>query len=166
LFFRGLFIIMAGPDDKFFLHVTPVEKSINIERHPFCGFTLDQLRPWVGDRSGHCHVELTRRYFRNPAFVIAGDDNFANKGWPVTTIINERWFRGALVVLAERNRDPAGQPFLGETFLDGLTAEECKEASPYIALPPGAPRPKFPYPPRPSTHLRPLDDSLGKPGTR
>jgi hypothetical protein len=77
------------------------------------------------------------------------DDNFANKGWPVTTIINERWFRGALVVLAERNRDPAGRPFLGETFFDGLTADECKEVSPDIAFPPDAPRPKFPYPPRP-----------------
>ena len=87
-------------------------------------------------------------------FVIAGDDNFANKGWPVTTIINERWFRGALVILAERNRDPLGRPFLGETFLDGLTADECKEVSSSIALPPGAPRPKIPYPPRPSKKRR------------
>jgi hypothetical protein len=113
----------------------------------------------VGDCSGHCHVEVPRRYFRNPVFVIAGDDNFANKGWPVTTIINERWFRGALVVLAERNRDPAGRPFLGEAFLDGLTAEECKEVSPYIAFPPGAPRPKIPYPPRPSKKRRDRDAS-------
>jgi hypothetical protein len=36
---------MAGLDDKFFLHVTPVEKNINIERYPFSGFTLDQLQP-------------------------------------------------------------------------------------------------------------------------
>ena len=145
---------MAAPADKFFLHVTPVEKSISIERCPFSGLTSEQLRFLVGDRSGHCTVEITRRYFRNPVFVIAGDDNFANKGWPVTTIINERWFRGALVVLAERSRDPASPPLLGETFLDGLTAEECKEVSPYIALPPGAPRPKFPYPPRPAKKRR------------
>lgn len=148
---------MTGSPDKFFLHVTPVEKNISIERCAFSAAVLDQLPLLVGDRSGHCHVEVTRRYFRNPVFVIAGDDNFANKGWPVTTIINERWFRGALAVLAERNRDPSGWPFLGETFLDGLTAEECKEASPYIALPPGAPRPKFPYPPRPSKKRRDRD---------
>ena len=104
---------MADPPDKFFLHVTPIEKSISIERCAFSAAVLDQLALLVGDRSGHCHVEVTRRYFRNPVFIIAGDDNFANKGWPVTTIINERWFRGALVVLAERNRDPAGRPFLG-----------------------------------------------------
>jgi len=33
----------------------------------------------IGDSSGHCHVEVTRRYFRNQVFVIAGDDNFANR---------------------------------------------------------------------------------------
>jgi hypothetical protein len=148
---------MAGSADKFFLHVTAVPKSIRVERRPFSGLTLDQLRLLVGDQLGDCHVEVTRRYFRNPLFVIAGDDNFANKGWPVTTIIHERWFRGALVILTERNRDPAGRPFLGETFLDGLTAEECKEVSPYIAFPPGAPRPKFPYPPRPAKKRRDRD---------
>ena len=79
-FSHGLFIIMAGPADNFFLHVTPVEKSISIERRTFSATVLDQLPLLVGDRSGHCHVEVTRRYFRNPVFVIAGDDNFANKG--------------------------------------------------------------------------------------
>ena len=113
---------MTGPPDKFFLHVTPIEKSISIERRPFSAAVLDQLPSLVGNQSGHCQVEITRRYLRDLIFVIASDDNFAHKGWPVTTIINERWFRGALVVLAERNRDPAGRPFLGETYLDGLTA--------------------------------------------
>ena len=77
-------------------------------------------------------------------FVIAGDDNFANKGWPVCAVINDRWFRGALVIalrrsLAERTVDPAGPPLQGETFLDGLTADECKEASSFIGARPGTP---------------------------
>jgi hypothetical protein len=135
-------------EDKFYLHVTAVPQSLGIERLPFSNLTLDHLPPLVGDRSGTCTVELTRLYFPNPLFVIAGDDNFTNKDWPVTTVINDRWFRGALVVLAERTVDPAGPPLWGETFLDGLTEAECKEASPYIKLPPGAPRPKWPFPRR------------------
>jgi len=142
LFFRGLFIVMAGSDDKFFLHITAVPQSIGIERRPFSAAVLDQLPLLVGDRSGKCDVEITRRYFRNqPLFVIAADDNFANKGWPVCAIINDRWFRGALVVLAERNRDPAGPPLQGDTFLDGLTAEECDEASRWIG---GSPKRRWP----------------------
>jgi hypothetical protein len=125
-----------------------------IEHHPFSGLTLDQLRPWVGDRSGRCLVGLTRGYFLNPLFIVAGDDDFGSKSWPVATIINDRWFRGALVVLAERSRDPAGWSLHGETFLDGLTADECKEVLPFIELSPGAPRPSFPYPPRPSKKRR------------
>ena len=144
---------MAGSADKFFLHVTAVPKSIGIERRPFSAAILDQLPSLVGDQCGHCQVEITRRYFRGLIFVIAADDNFAHKGWPVTSVINDRWFRGALVVLAERNRDPAGRPFIGETFLDGLTADECKDASPYLGFPPGG-GPKFPYPPRPSKKRR------------
>jgi len=133
---------MAGSDDKFFLHVTPIEKSLHVERVSFSAAVLDQLPGLVGDRSGHCHVEITRRYFRNqPFFVIAADDNFANKGWPVCAIINDRWFRGALVVLAERTVDPAGPPLQGDTFLDGLTAEECDEASRWIG---GAPKRRWP----------------------
>jgi hypothetical protein len=147
-FSRGLLFVMDTSVDKFFLHITAVPKSIKIERRPFSTLTIDELRPLIGDQSGHCHVEITRRYFRNPVFVIAADDNFNSKGWPVTTVINERWFRGALVVLAERNRDPADRPFIGETFLDGLTEDECKEVSPYIGLPPDAPRPKLPFYPR------------------
>ena len=142
-FFRGLFVVMAAPADKFFLHVTPVEKSLHIERVSFSATVLDQFPVLVGDRSGQCDVEITRRYFRNqPLFVIAADDNFANKGWPVTAVINDRWFRGALVVLAERTVDPAGPPLQGDTFLDGLTADECKEASSFIGAPPGTPWPK------------------------
>jgi hypothetical protein len=58
--------------------------------------------------------------------------------WPVTAVINARWFRGALVVLAERFRDPAGPPLQGDTFLDGLTADECDdEATRWISGPPG-----------------------------
>ena len=61
---------MAAPADKFFLHVTPVEKSLSIERVSFSPAVLDQLPVLVGDRSGQCHVEITRRYFRNhPLFV-------------------------------------------------------------------------------------------------
>jgi hypothetical protein len=120
LFFRGLFIVMAVTADKFFLHVTPVEKSLHVERRPFFPAVLDQLRPLVGDRSGQC-----------------ADDNFANKGWPVCAVINDRWFRGAFVVLAERSRDPAGPPLQGDTFLDGLTADECDEATRWISGPPG-----------------------------
>lgn len=44
---------------------------------------------------------------------------------------------GALVVLVERNRDPAGRPFIGEAFLDGLTAEACDDATRKIGGPPG-----------------------------
>ena len=139
---------MAVTKDKFYLHVTQVDKSISIERLPFSAVVLDQLPVLVGDRSGHCIVEMTRLYFPNPVFVIANDDNFGSKDWPVTTVINDRWFRGALVVLAERTVDPAGPPLQGETFLDGLTEAECKEASPYLKLPPGAPRPKWPFPRR------------------
>ena len=136
-FFRGLLIIMAGSADKFFLHVTAVPKSIGIERRPFSVAVLDQLPSLVGDQSGHAQVEITRRYFRNLPFVIAADDNFSTKDWPVTSVINDRWFRGALVVLIERNRDPAGRPFIGDTFLDGLTAEECDDATRRIGGPPG-----------------------------
>jgi len=148
-----LIFVMPAPADKFYLHVTPVEKSLNIVLCPFSPAVLDHLAVLVGDCSGQCDVEITRRYFRDLSFVIAADDNFGNKGWPVTSVINDRWFRGALVVLIERNRDPAGRPFIGETFLDGLTAEECKMASPYLGFPPGG-GPKFPYPPRPSKKPR------------
>jgi len=137
-FFRGLFVVMAVTADKFFLHVIPVEKSLHVERVSFSAAVLDQLPVLVGDRSGQCDVEITRRYFRNqPLFVIAADDNFADKGWPVCAVINNRWFRGALVVLAERNRDPADPPLQGDTFLDGLTADECDEATRWIGGPPG-----------------------------
>lgn len=144
-----LIFVMPAPADKFYLHVTPVEKSLNIVRCPFSPVVLDQLAVLVGDRSGQCDVEITRRYFHNyPLFVIAADDNFANKGWPVCAIINDRWFRGALVVLAERTIDPAGAPLQGETFFDGLTAEECREASRWIGAAPGVPRPSWPWPRR------------------
>ncbi len=46
-----------------------------------------------------------------------------------------RWFRGALVVLAERSRDLAAP--LGDSFIDGLTPDECDEASRWISGPPG-----------------------------
>ena len=139
-----LIFVMPAPADKFFVHVTPVEKSLHIERVSFFPAVLDQLPVLVGDRSGSCTVEMTRRYFRDrPLFVIAADDNFANKDWPVSAVINDRWFRGALVVLAERSRDPAGPPLQGDTFLDGLTTEECDEASRWISGPPGSPWPKW-----------------------
>ena len=144
-----LLFVMPAPADKFYLHVTPAEKSLNIVRCPFSPAVLDQLPLLVGDRSGQCDVEITRRYFRNhPLPVIAADDNFANKSWPVTAVINDRWFRGALVVLAERTLDPAGAPLQGETFLDGLTAEECQEASRCIGAAPGLLRPSWPWPRR------------------
>ena len=73
------------------------------------------------------HVDWVRR-----KLAASADDNFGNKDWPVCAVINDRWFRGALVILAERSRDPAGPPLQGDTFLDGLTEAECKEASPYI----------------------------------
>ncbi len=131
---------MAVTADKFLLHVIPVKKSLHVERVSFSAAVLDQLPVLVGDRSGQCDVEITRRYFRNqPLFVIAADDNFGGKDWPVTAVINNRWFRGALVVLAERNRDPADPPLQGDTFLDGLTAEECDEATRWIGGPPGTP---------------------------
>jgi hypothetical protein len=138
-FFRGLLVVMAVIADKFYLHVTAVPNSLGIERCPFSAAVLDQLPSLIGDRSGHGQVEFTRRYFRNqPLFVIAADDNFGNhKDWPVTAVINDRWFRGALVVLAERSRDPAGPPLQGDTFLDGLTAEECDDATRRIGGPPG-----------------------------
>jgi hypothetical protein len=144
-----LLFIMPAPADKFYLHVTPVEKSLNIVHCLFSPAVLDQLPVLVGDRSGQCDVEITRHYFRNhPLFVIAADDNFANKGWPVCAVINDRWFRGALVVLAERTVDLTGAPLQGETFLDGLTAKECDDASSFIGAPPGTPWPKSVFPRR------------------
>src|SRR5271154_63872 len=53
-------------------------------------------------------VGLTRLYFSNPFFIVAGDDDFGRKTWPIIAILSSRFFRGALVVLAERSRDPAG----------------------------------------------------------
>jgi len=50
-FFRGLFIIMLGPDDKFYLHVT----ETGIEQRPFSAMMFDQPQPLVDDRAGHCH---------------------------------------------------------------------------------------------------------------
>ena len=90
-------------EDKFYLHLTAVPESLNNERRPFGNLTFADLPLLIGDRSGYGHVEITRRYFRSqPLFIIAADDNFSNKDWPVTAVINDRWFRGALVVLAER----------------------------------------------------------------
>lgn len=130
---------MAVTADKFFLHITTVSNRLGIERCPFSAVILDQLPSLIGDRSGHGLVEITRRYFRDqPLFVVAADDNFGHhKDWPVTAVINNRWFRGALVVLVERNRDPAGPPLQGNTFLDGLTADECGDATRWIGGPPG-----------------------------
>jgi hypothetical protein len=131
---------MAGPADKFYLHITAVPQKFCLERRPFGSLTFVDLPPLIGDRSGHGYVEITRRYFRNqPLFVIAADDNFSNKDWPVTAVINDHWFRGALVVLAERSRDPAARPLQGDTFLDGLTVDECDEAIRWISGPPGRP---------------------------
>ncbi len=131
---------MTAQADKFYLHIIPVEKSLNIQRCSFTPAVLDQLKLLVGDRSGQCYVEMTRGYFyKQPLFVIAADDSFANKGWPVCAVINKRWFRGALVILAERPRDPAAPPLQGETCTDGLTTEECDEASRWISGPPGTP---------------------------
>lgn len=126
-------------EDKFYLHITAVPQDFHLERRPFGNLTFADLPPLIGDRSGHGQVEITRRYFRNqPLFVVAADDNFANhKDWPVTAVINDRWFRGALVILAERSRDPAGPPLQGDTFLDGLTADECDDAIRWISGPPG-----------------------------
>jgi hypothetical protein len=135
---------MPVPEAKFYLHVV----DHDTERCPFSGLTTDQLRFLVGDRSGKCIVGMTRLYFRNPLFVIAADDNFGSQSWPYSAIINDRWFRGAVVVLAERSVDPAAPPLQGETFLDGLTAEECKEASRWIGAAPGADRPPWPWPRR------------------
>ncbi len=144
-----LLSVMPAPADKFYLHVIPAEKSLNIVRCRFSPAVIDQLPVLVGDRSGQCDTEITRRYFRNhPLFVIAADDNFANKGWPVCAIINDRWFRGALVILAERAVDPASPPLLGATYLDGLTPEECDDASSFIGAPPGTPWPKSLFPRR------------------
>ena len=68
-----LLFVMPAPADKFYLHVTPVEKSLHIERVSFSATVLDQFPVLVGDRSGQCDVEITRRYFRNhPLFVVSG----------------------------------------------------------------------------------------------
>lgn len=122
------------PRPKSYLHVT----GSGIERRPFSGLTLDDLPPLVGDRSGDGIVGLTRCYFPNPVFVIAADDDFGDKDWPVTALINGHPFRGALVVLAERTVDPDGPPLSGDTFLDGLTARECQQALRSIQPPAGA----------------------------
>lgn len=71
---------MITSANKFYLHVTAVPKSVGIERHPFTNLIIDQLRPLIGDQSGHCHVEIIQRLFTNPIFVIAVDDNFTSMG--------------------------------------------------------------------------------------
>lgn len=125
---------MPEPVAKFFLHVTPAAQQLAVERVPFSGLTHDQMRPLVGDRSGNCIIGISRRYFRgHPAFTIVADDDFANQGWPVSAIINDRWFRGAFLVLAERPDQP---------LLDGLTADECSDARRLIGGPPGRRWPK------------------------
>lgn len=66
-----------------------------MERRALSAAVLDQLSSLVGDQSGCAQVAITRRYFRDLPFVIAADDNFETKGWPVTSVINDRWFRCA-----------------------------------------------------------------------
>jgi hypothetical protein len=121
------------PREKFYLFV--VEDGI--ERYTYEGLTLDDLQNMVGNRTGECKLDLTFRYFPNPVFLIANDDDFANTDWPVVAVINKVEFQGAIVILAERRVDPNGPP--EETFLDGLTATECREALRYIKPPPGFP---------------------------
>jgi hypothetical protein len=111
------------PRPKSYLSIT----QAGVERRPFSGLTLDQLQRMVGDRSGHCHLALTRCYFANPVLLIAHDDDYDSTDWPVLAVINDHPFRGALVILAERSVDSAAPPLSGDTFLDGLTARECQE---------------------------------------
>jgi len=100
--------------------------------------TLDDLQQMVGDCSGQCRLGLTRRYFANPVLLIANDDAYAHTDLPVTAVINEVEFQGALVILVERSVDPDGPPLQGDTFLDGLTPRECQQALLWIKPPAGS----------------------------
>jgi hypothetical protein len=122
------------PRPKSYLSIT----EAGVERRPFSGLTLDDLPPLIGDRTGKCHLALTRCYFASPVIVIANDDDYDSTDWPVSAVINDHPFRGALVILAERSVDPAAPPLAGDTFLDGLTARECKEVTLAIQPPEGA----------------------------
>jgi hypothetical protein len=133
---HGYVAIMPGPRAKSYLHVT----ETGIERRPFSGLTLDQLQQMVGDGSGQCRLGLTYRYFANPVLLIANDDAYAHTDLPVTAVINDVLFQGALVILAERSVDPDAPPLQEDTFLDGLTPRECQQAllsiKPPASLPP------------------------------
>lgn len=124
---------MPKREAKFYLYVT----EDGIERYPFFdGLNLDDLQNMVGNRTGQCRLGLTFRYFPNPVFLIANDDDFAITDWPVTAVVNRRQFQGAFVVLADRIV-PNGPP--EERFLDGLSVNECRQALRFIKPPPGAP---------------------------
>ena len=119
---------------KSYLYVT----EMGIERRPFSGLTLDDLQQMVGDGSGQCRLGLTYRYFANPILLIANDDAYAHTDWPVTAVINEVEFQGALVIFAERSVDPDAPPLQEDTFLDGLTLRECQQVLLWIKPPPGS----------------------------
>jgi hypothetical protein len=70
--------------------------------------------------------------------LIANDDDFESTSWPVTAVINDQPFHGALVILVERSVDPDAPPLQGDTFLDGLTAHECQQVLLSIKSPAGA----------------------------
>jgi hypothetical protein len=125
------------PRPKSYLSVT----EAGIERRPLSGLPLEQLQRMVGDRSGQCRLALTRCYFANPVILIAHDDDYDSTDWPVLAVINDHPFRGALVILAERSVDPDAPPLSGDTFLDGLSARECKEVLLAIKPPEDASRP-------------------------
>jgi len=131
---RGYVAAMPKSRAKSYLHVT----ETGIERRPFSGLTLDDLQEMVGDGSGQCHLALTRRYFANPVVLIANDDDFESTSWPVTAVINDQPFRGALVILVERSVDPDASPLQGDTFLDGLTPRECQQTLLSIKPPAGS----------------------------
>jgi hypothetical protein len=59
---------MASSADRFYLHITAGSQEFCLERGPFGNLTFVDLPPLIGDRSGHGHVTLTYRYFRNNRF--------------------------------------------------------------------------------------------------
>lgn len=109
--------------EKYLLHIT----ASGLKRIPYAGQQEDDLKTLVGDLSGNCTVGVTANYLTNRDCSIAHDDQFLDKEFPLTAIINGHFFHGALVIFCQRDIEPYD--------IEGLAEKECKQVESEISVP-------------------------------
>jgi hypothetical protein len=113
----------SSKEQLYYLHIT----DKGTQRVPFTSLPSDKLKKLIGNQSGDCTLAHTTNYLTNRDATIVHDDLFLNTDWPVTAQINNHLFKGAFVIIGDRDKPPY-EPV-------GLTDDECDEIDAQIQYP-------------------------------